>query len=98
MALKIRTVTINGEDRVAPETMELLKRVADHRDFCGQCEQAMKSGTGNYCKVGAEIILELNERPDVEFVPEEEAGEPPGRIGGPEAGDPAAWEPEGGEK
>ena len=72
MALKITPVEIDGEKRIHPETYDLLIRFAHHKEFCERCWKAVQSGMGNYCQIGAKIISELGDRPDVEFIPEQE--------------------------
>jgi hypothetical protein len=67
MALKIKMVEIDGEKRVPPEVMDLLKRMQDHRSFCDQCQKYMTERIGDYCSIGREIILKLEEQPEVEF-------------------------------
>lgn len=64
--LKIKTVKINGEDRISPECMRLLTAFADHRDKCPRCYAAFHRANGDYCPVGADILRELSARPEVE--------------------------------
>lgn len=67
MALKIKP----GKDgRVNPELMDLLVRLAQHRDLCSQCLAAMNQATGTYCTTGAEFIKEIAKHPDAEFTPD----------------------------
>jgi hypothetical protein len=67
MGLKVKTTEINGEQRIDPDTMDLLMRLAGHRDLCSECESSMKTGSGKYCTTGRELIMELATRPDCEF-------------------------------
>ena len=71
MALKIAPTVINGEDRVAPETMELLIEFGGHCDVCEKCESYRKNpSVGDYCVTGSSLVFQLLERPDVSYQPE----------------------------
>lgn len=71
MGLKIKMVSIHGEQRVPPEVMDLLLRLAQHRQFCPQCERMMKGPPhdSNYCGIGRELVLKLADQPEIEFIP-----------------------------
>jgi recombinational DNA repair protein RecR len=66
--MRIKPVVIDGQERVHPETMDLLVRMGEHRKLCSTCNNAMEDKTGNYCKTGVEFIRQLELRPDVDFV------------------------------
>lgn len=70
MAIKVAPILINGEYRVDPDTMDLLIRLAHHREFCEACTRWVEKQQGNYCPIGSQIIFDLEARPDVQFVPE----------------------------
>lgn len=65
-SLKIALVEIDGEKRVPPIVMDLLLRIAEHRDICDDCGKAWKTGDGRLiCATGAEMHRELMEQPEV---------------------------------
>jgi hypothetical protein len=70
MALRVKMIEVDGEKRVPPEVMDLLQRLAHHKEYCKICEASMKSGSGIYCAIGREIIHSLARCPEVEFVPD----------------------------
>jgi hypothetical protein len=70
MALKIKIEVVNGEARVNPDTMKLLLGFGGHRKVCESCDAVCKTGSGFYCVTGQNLLLEILERPDVEWVPE----------------------------
>ncbi len=70
MALKIKPVTIDGELRIHPETMELLMAFGQHRQFCDDCERSSVDPRVSPCNFGASLIHKLLDRPDVQQIPE----------------------------
>lgn len=70
MALKITPVTIDGEMRINPETMELLTAFGQHRQFCDDCERAYADPRISPCNFGVSLIHKLLDRPDVQQIPE----------------------------
>lgn len=70
MALKIKIVEIDGEQRVPPKVMELLTAYKDHEKICPDCESAFKNKIATSCPIGAAFMEELNRQPEVEFVPD----------------------------
>jgi hypothetical protein len=72
--IKIKLVTMNGEERVPPKCMELLKQFAQHRDSCRECFRAFHAKNPyGYCPTGTGILKELAAQPEVEPLPKEDA-------------------------
>jgi hypothetical protein len=73
MALKIICQGEADQKHIVPKTLDLLLRFGQHRNICDECSDACKSGSGRYCKTGEILFLELMDRPDVQYIPENEA-------------------------
>lgn len=66
MGIKIKTIKIDGEDRIPPKCMELLLKYGDHKKKCLTCEIAEKMGNFTECREGQQILDELVQQPEVE--------------------------------
>jgi hypothetical protein len=64
--IKIRLVEIDGEKRVPPECMRLLREYAKHRDACKRCFRAYHQQSQDWCDAGRKILTDLAAQPEVE--------------------------------
>jgi len=62
--IKIRLIKIDGEDRVPPACMRLLREIAAHRDGGKQCYRAFYEKTAAYCPTGLDLARELAAQPE----------------------------------
>lgn len=68
LKIKIIKDPETGEDCVPPNVMDLLRRLAAHRDICDECGPAWHNKTGAYCATGQEMLNDLLADPNVEYV------------------------------
>lgn len=72
MAMKIKMDGTGDDKRVPPEVMDLLLRLAQHRDLCDECGPAFKAHAtpDRYCATGRQILAELWQHPSVSYEPD----------------------------
>lgn len=63
--IKIRMVNVDGQMRIPPECMRLLKDFGEHTAICDECGEAFKSQRMTYCATGLGLLRELGEQPEV---------------------------------